>query len=303
MKKTRFLSGVALIAVSGMLFVGCQSDDAAKDKTEESTVETAETSEKEEAKQVAGAPLKDGTFTLEEKNYSNDYRATFSITVKDGKITESNFDNVNADGESKKDNEEYNETMKEKSGTGPAEFIPKLNELFVDAQNAGGIDIEAVTGATHSARSFVNYAQQLVQAAQAGNTETIEINNGGELQDGTYTLEEKNYSNGYRVVFSITVEGNKITESNYDYVDADGKSKIDDQEYNEKMKEIAGTNAEEFIPKFNEGLVQEQVPSEIDVVTGATHSFNAFQMYAEQLINAAEKGNTDKIEVDNIVFE
>lgn len=303
MKKTKILAGVALVTLSSLLFVGCQSDDAGKEGTKETTVETAETSEKEEAKQVAGAPLQDGTYTLEEKNYSNDYRATFSITVADGKITESNFDNVNADGESKKDNKEYNEAMKEKSGTGPAEFIPKLNELFVEAQNAGGIDIEAVTGATHSARSFVNYAQQLIQAAQAGNTDTIEINNGGELQDGTYTLEEKNYSNGYRVVFTITVAENKITESSYDYVNEDGKSKIEDQEYNEKMKEIAGTNPEEFLPKFNEGLVEKQVPAEVDVVTGATHSFNAFQMYAEQLINAAEKGNTDKIEVDNIVFE
>ncbi len=67
--------------------------------------------------------------------------------------------------------------------------------------------------------------QQLVQAAQAGDTKTIEIDNGADLKDGTYKLEEKNYSNGYRTIFSMTVAGGKITESNFDMVDKDGKSK------------------------------------------------------------------------------
>ena len=31
--------------------------------------------------------------------------------------------------------------------------------------------MEVVTGATHSSESFQNYAQQLIQAAQAGNTD------------------------------------------------------------------------------------------------------------------------------------
>ena len=51
--------------------------------------------------------------------------------------------------------------------------------------------IEVVSGATHSFDSFQNYAQQLIQAAQAGNTDTIEIDNGADLKDGTYSLEEK----------------------------------------------------------------------------------------------------------------
>ena len=56
----------------------------------------------------------------------------------------------------------------------------------------------------------MNYAQQLIQAAQAGKTDTIEIDNGAPLKDGTYTLEEKNYSHNYRVVFSITVKDGKL---------------------------------------------------------------------------------------------
>ena len=44
-------------------------------------------------------------------------------------------------------------------------------------------------------------------------------------------------------------------------------------------------------------------PADMDVVTGATHSSHTFIIYAEQLINAAEKGDTTPIEIDNIVTE
>lgn len=165
-------------------------DSSSSATSESSAAQTSESStEATEAKVVAGAPLQDGTYKLEEKNYSNGYRAVFEITVKDGKIAESNYDNINEDGKSKVDDADYNKNMKDKAGTNPEEFIPALNKQLVETQSAG--DIEVVTGATHSTESFQNYAQQLIQAAQAGNTETIEIDNGADLQDGTYTLEEK----------------------------------------------------------------------------------------------------------------
>lgn len=302
MKKKKLISGLAILAMSSLLLVACKSDDQKEAEKTDATQETV-AKDKEESKemtQVAGGELKDGTYTLEEKNYSNDYRTVFSIVVKDGKITESNYDNVNEAGESKVENKEYDDMMKDKSGTGPSEFIPALNEALVDKQNAG--DVEVVTGATHSTDSFKNYAQQLIQAAQAGNTDKIEIDNGADLKDGTYTLEEKNYSNDYRVVFSIVVKDGKIAESNYDNVNEAGESKADNKEYDDMMKDKAGTGPSEFIPAFNKGLVDKGAPAEMDAVTGATHSFHTFQMYAEQLINAAEKGNTDKIEVDNIVM-
>ncbi|MGX6962088.1 extracellular electron transfer flavoprotein PplA [Vagococcus xieshaowenii] len=303
MKKTKLLSGMAVAAMATLLLAGCSSDQE-KETTKESSATTEQTSssaatEETAAEKVAGADLQDGTYKLEEKNESNGYRAVFSIDVKDGKITASNFDYVDADGNSKKDDKDYNTNMKDKAGVSPAEFIPALNDAFVAAQSA---DVEAVTGATHSSHSFVNYAQQLIQAAQAGNTETIEINNGADLVDGTYNLEEKNESNGYRVVFSIDVKDGKISASNFDYVNADGKSKKDDADYNKMMEEKSGVGPATFIPELNESLVKAESVGDVEVVTGATHSSHNFQTYAQQLVNAAEKGDTAKIEVDNIVM-
>ncbi len=226
------------------------------------------------------------------------------MTVKDGKITESKYDNINADGKSKTEDTKYEESMKAKSGVGPKEYIKQLNDSFVKAQSASGVEV--VTGATDSSESFQNYAQQLIQAAQAGNTDTIEIDNGATLKDGTYSLKEKNDSNGYHTTFSMTVKDGKVTESNYDNVNADGKSKKDDTEYESKMKDVAGVGPKEYIETLNKEFVkamgeEDGSPAGVEVVTGATHSTHSFINYAQQLVNAAEKGDTTEIVVDNIV--
>lgn len=310
MKKKQIMTSFVVFTFAALLLAGCSADNNGSNSSSSSTSatemssSTAESSK--EATKVAGADLQDGTYRLEEKNYSNNYRVVFEMVVKDGKITESDYDYIDADGKSKKDDEDYNANMAEKTGVGPSEYIPQLNEELVKTQMP--TEVEVVTGATHSSDAFINYAQQLIQAAQAGDTETIEIDNGAALKDGTYTLKEKNNSNGYHTVFSITVADGKVTESDYDNVNDEGQSKKDDEEYNTNMKDKSGTNPEEYIVKYNEEFVdvmdeEDGVPGDIDVVSGATHSYHSFVMYAEQLINAAEKGDTKEIVVDNIVTE
>lgn len=122
----------------------------------------------------------------------------------------------------------------------------------------------------------------------------------GELQDGTYSLEEQNFDeNGWRVVFDITVDGGEITESNYDYKNEAGDLKSEDEGYQEAMSEKVGVGPADYLPDLNSQLVEVQDPSEVDVVSGATHSSESFIKYSEQLIDAAEEGNTEMIEVDN----
>lgn len=300
MKMKKIVSGFAVVAFSTLALAACGGNNdkeaASSSSSTASSSEAAKPAEKE-----AGGDLKDGTYKLEEKNYANGYRVVFDMTVKDGKITKSNYDYLNEDGKSKQKDADYEKKMKEKTKTGPKEYIPELNKSLEQTQNPDAVEV--VTGATHSSESFKNYSQQLVQAAQAGKTDTIEIDNGADLKDGTYKLEEKNYSNGYRTDFSITVAGGKITESNYDNVDKDGKSKKDDADYEKNMKAKSGVGPKEYIEDLNKGLVEKGAPADVEVVTGATHSSHAFQTYAAQLVNAAEKGNTETIQVDNIVMK
>ncbi|WP_390405137.1 extracellular electron transfer flavoprotein PplA [Lacticaseibacillus jixiensis] len=305
MKLFKTLTGVSVIALSALTLAACgSSSSSSKDsssKTSSAKVEKKASSSSAAAKQTAGGPLKDGTYNLEETGYNHGYRVQMSMTVAGGKVTKTTYDYVDKNGKSKTKDAEYEKNMKAQAKTGPKEYIPALNKSFTkNGSNTGAIEV--VSGATESSLTFKNYAAQLVQAAQAGKTDTIKIDNTAKMKDGTYTLEEKNYSHGYRVVFSIDVKGGKIVASHYDNVDKNGKSKTKDTEYEKSMKKVNKVGPVEYTKALNDALVKKQNPSEVDVVSGATHSSEAFIGYAQQLINAAQAGNTSKIEVDNIVY-
>ncbi|WP_245683080.1 FMN-binding protein [Alkalibacterium thalassium] len=48
-------------------------------------------------------------------------------------------------------------------------------------------------------------------------------------------------------------------------------------------------------------LVETEDAGQVDTVSGATSSSEKFQEYAAMLLNAAENGETDTLEVDNEV--
>ncbi len=304
MKLAKTLTSVSVIALSALTLAACGSSSSSKKDSSSSKASSSKVVKKSSssAKQVAGGALKDGTYKLDELGYSHGYKVQMSMTVANGKITKTAYDYVNKDGKSKTKDADYEKSMKKVTKTGPKEYIPELNSSFKqNGANTAAIDV--VSGATESSWTFKNYAAQLVQAAQAGNTATIQIHNTDKLKDGTYTLNEKNYSHGYRVTFSITVKDGKITASNYDNVDKNGKSKTKDADYEKSMKKVNKVGPVEYTKALNEALVKKQTPAEVDVVSGATSSSTAFISYAEQLINAAQAGNTKTITVDNIVYE
>lgn len=138
------------------------------------------------------------------------------------------------------------------------------------------------------------------ETEEATTEETTDQSAAGELQDGTYSLEEQNFDeNGWRVVFDMTVDGGEITESNYDYKNEADELKSEDEAYQERMSEKVGVGPADYLPDLNSQLVEKQDPSEVDVVSGATHSSESFVKYSKQLLDAAEEGNTEMIEVDN----
>lgn len=117
--------------------------------------------------------LKDGEYKLETSEDERGWAHTFTLVVKDGKITESNYDMVNKDGGMKTADKDYNKNMKDKSGASFAEAVEKLNAELVEKQDPA--EVEVVSGATSTTDSFKEYATQLVAAAVEGNTETIKV--------------------------------------------------------------------------------------------------------------------------------
>lgn len=66
------------------------------------------------------------------------------------------------------------------------------------------------------------------------------------------------------------------------------------------MTNVSGLGPQDFIPELENALVDAQDPAEVEVITGATGTAEKFREYAKQLVEAAEEGNTDTIEVDNV---
>ncbi len=308
MKLNKVVTGISALTLSALLLTACSSSsskDSTDSKSKSSKVEKSSSKETTEAKRTAGGELKDGTYKLSETGYSNGYRAEMSMTVKDGKVSATTLDYVDKDGKSKKDDADYEKAMVKVSKTGPKEYIPELEKAFTKAGD-NVASIETVSGATGTSTTFKNYAQQLVQAAQKGDTAEIKIDNTAKLKDGTYALEEKNYSHDYRVTLALTVAGGKVTTVKYDQINKDGTSKTKDAEYEKSMKKVNKIGPVEYIPQLAKNL-QTALNSEkglegFEAVSGATHSGDSLLTYASQLLNAAQKGDTAKIEIDNIIY-
>ncbi|MCB2828615.1 FMN-binding protein, partial [Listeria monocytogenes] len=99
--------------------------------------------------------------------------------------------------------------------------------------------------------------------------------------DGTYKLEETNFDDkGWKGVMSIEVKDGKITNANYDYKNKDGKLKSEDADYEKAMKDQVGTGPQEYLKQLSESLVKNQAAASVEVVSGATHSSDAFINYA-----------------------
>jgi major membrane immunogen (membrane-anchored lipoprotein) len=165
LKKT--LSTATLLLASTFVLAACGGADTETESSEVASSEATST--------VAGE-LQDGTYTLVEKNFdTRGWKTEFSITVVDGKITESTFDNVNEAGEKKSEDADYQTRMVETAGVGPADYFPALNNQLIETQDPEAVEV--VTGATSSSDTFKEYAPMLVEAAEAGDTTLIEIDN------------------------------------------------------------------------------------------------------------------------------
>ena len=140
-------------------------------KSTSSTTSSAKTTQA--AKSTASGELKDGTYKLVSEADKRGWHVEFTIVVEGGKIKSSDYDNLNKDGKRKSEDDEYEKQMKDKMGTGPAEYFKAYNIGLVEKQNPS--DVEVVSGATQAHTSFVEYANKLIEAAQKGDTAVIKV--------------------------------------------------------------------------------------------------------------------------------
>lgn len=156
---------------SALLLTACGGEDTADTTDDAATEDTTE--------EVATDGLQDGSYRIEDTEFGGTgWQEALEITVEGGEITDATWESVDEDGNNKIEDEDYQETMTTSDGVGPQDFIPALEDALVDAQDPA--EVEVVSGATGTSEKFQDYAQQVVDAAAEGNTETIQVDNSEE---------------------------------------------------------------------------------------------------------------------------
>ena len=162
MKMKKVLTGLVLFgATLALVACGNSSNTTSSSSSEASTTTMVE----------ATSVWQDGTYKGESDYDERGWKVVHSITIKDGKITESAFGYADKDGKMKVDDEEYNKNMKDKSGVSSKEATEQLNAQLVKTQDVDAVEV--VSGATHTSDNFTVATKALLAAAEKGSTDLV----------------------------------------------------------------------------------------------------------------------------------
>ncbi|TYP57839.1 FMN-binding protein [Thermosediminibacter litoriperuensis] len=254
MKKLLVLTLVLVLVVA--LVAGCSSQNS----QQQQQPQEQQNQQSEQPQQTA---LKDGTYYAENKEFDDHgWKGLVTVIVKDGKITNVFYDEINQEGKLKSFDPEYGPRMKEKSGITPLEAYPKLEQALVEKQKPE--DVDAVAGATHSSDSFKNLAAEALKGSP------VEAKDG--LKNGLYKAAEADFDDhGWKAIAAVIVKDGKIQSAFFDEVNKDdGRYKLTDQEYAKNMEAKSGTTPAKAVEALTKSLIEKQNVEQVDAVTGAT---------------------------------
>lgn len=271
----RFIALFSVLILTLALTAGCggQQQPAEQPPQQEETQPPAEEQE---------TSLADGVYTVEEAEFDDHgWKAITTVVVRDGKIANVFYDEVNQDNQIKSLDQDYATSMKEKSGVTPLDAVTKLSASLVEKQDPEQVD--AVSGATGTTEKFK------AMVAEALNGSPEEKGAGG-FYDGIYKAEAEDFDDhGYKAYATVIVKDGKIANAYYDYLTKDtGTYKSKDEAYQENMKAKSGVSSNEAIENLINSLITKQDPGQVDAVTGATGTSAEFKELMNEALSYAK---------------
>ena len=255
--------------------------------------------------------LKDGTYEAKaDAPDNNGFTDVVTVTVKDGKIAEVNWEAVGADGSTKSVLSENGEYVMTEDGLTWKEQAEALAKAVVENQSLSFLNLDeqgktdAVSGVSISIGGFTALAEKCLQEA-AGIVQTLE------LKDGTYEAKaEAADNNGFTDVVTMTVADGKITEVNWEAVGEDGSKKSVLSENGEYVmtedgltwKEQAEALANALIENQSLDFLQVNEQGKTDAVSGVSISIGGFTALAEKCLKEAA-GITQTLELKDGTYE
>lgn len=238
------------------------------------------------------ASYQDGVYHAEyDRKDARNWIPYVDITIEDNKISKAYYDYTNDAGDIRTNDENYTKNYSDANdGMTPREAFDKLGSQLVDKQDIQKVD--AVSGATHSSRNFTELATAALQNAVKGDTAPAKIKL---YDDGVYKVEGDAFDEyGWKPFLELTIKDDQITNVVYDAKNEAGNLKTADAEYKKNMEAKTGTYPEKYSKELMQQLLDKQVISQVDTITGATQSSDKFTELVEYALDdMAEVGDTN----------
>ncbi|MGM0124425.1 hypothetical protein IGI37_001803 [Enterococcus sp. AZ194] len=158
-------------------------------------------------------------------------------------------------------------------------------------------------GACSSDKSSSSESSQAASSSSVASTEssstTASSAEAVNYKDGEYRAEAKEFDDkGWKEYVVVKIADGKITEAEFNAEDKDGKLKTEDADYKENMNKVNKTYPEKYMKELSDALVEKQKASDVEAVTGATHSSSDFVALANEALSYAAKGEVGTHVVD-----
>lgn len=115
--------------------------------------------------------LQDGYYTAQAAEFNFGWKEYITILVKGGSIISVEYNAENASGFIKSWDNAYMQTMLHTDGTYPNEYTRYYASQLLEGQGEGNID--AITGASSSHRTFQMLAQAVMEQARLGDSSIV----------------------------------------------------------------------------------------------------------------------------------
>ncbi len=115
---------------------------------------------------------------------------------------------------------------------------------------------------------------------------------GNKMENGYYTAEMSDFSHGWKEYVCIYVKNDRIISAEFNAKDPSGFIKAWDNEYMRNMEAGTGIYPNKYTRGYVEQLIEGQKDTEVDTLSGATHSGGNFTRLIEAAIGQAQKGDS-----------
>ena len=112
------------------------------------------------------------------------------------------------------------------------------------------------------------------------------------MENGYYTAEMSDFSHGWKEYVCIYVKNDRIISAEFNAKDPSGFIKAWDNEYMRNMEAGTGIYPNKYTRGYGEQLIEGQKDTEVDTLSGATHSGGNFARLIEAAIGQAQKGDS-----------